>query len=87
VTTSLHTAQQRLHDAIHSAAQALEHERLRLQGDPAIRAAYDQGRIDELTRIASLITIRLNQLPTNTAGRTELHLLRQAILEATTLGA
>lgn len=87
MTTTLLNAQQRLNDAIQSAAQALEYERERLQGDPAIRAAYDQGRIDELTRIASLISIRLDQLPRNTAGGTELRLLRTAILEATAAGA
>lgn len=79
---TLQAAQQRLNEAIESAALALEHERQQLTKDPSIRAAYDQGRIDELTRIASLIGIRLEQMPRNNVGAMELRLLREAILEA-----
>jgi hypothetical protein len=61
---------------------ALEPERQQLTKDPAIRAAYDQGRIDECTRIASMIGIRLDQISRNTVGAMELRLLRDAILEA-----
>ena len=80
--TTLKAAQHRLNEAIESAALALEHERQQLTKDPAIRAAYDQGRIDECTRIASLISIRLDQLSRNTVGSMELRLLRDAVLEA-----
>lgn len=79
---TLQAAQQRLNEAIESAALALEHERQQLNKDPSIRAAYDQGRIDELTRITALINIRLDQMPRNTVGTMELRLLRDAILEA-----
>lgn len=79
---TLQAAQQRLNEAIESAALALEHERQQLTKDPSIRAAYDQGRIDELTRITALISIRLEQMPHNNVGAMELRLLRDAILEA-----
>jgi hypothetical protein len=82
MTATLQAAQQRLNEAIESAAQALEHERLQLTKDPAIAAAYDQGRIDELNRIVALISLRLEQLPRHTVGTLELKLLRDAILEA-----
>lgn len=82
MSSALLAAQQRLNDAIESAAQALEAEQRRLKGDPAIRASYDQGRIDECTRITNLIAIRLDQLPRHTVGAMELRLLRDAILEA-----
>lgn len=79
---TLQAAQQRLNEAIASAAAALEHERQQLTKDPAIASAYDQGRIDELTRISTLIAIRLDQLPRNNVAGMELRLLRDAILEA-----
>jgi hypothetical protein len=79
---TLQAAQHRLNEAIESAALALEHERQQLTKDPAIRAAYDQGRIDECTRIASMIGIRLDQLSRNTVESMELRLLRDAVLEA-----
>jgi hypothetical protein len=79
---TLQAAQQRLNEAIESAALALEHERQQLTKDPSIRAAYDQGRIDEITRITSLISIRLEQMRRNNVGAMELRLLRDAILEA-----
>ena len=82
MTATLHAAQQRLNEAIETAAQALEHERQQLTKDPAIAAAYDQGRIDELNRIVALISLRLEQLPRHTVGTLELKLLRDAILEA-----
>ena len=82
MTATLQAAQQRLNEAIESAAQALEQERQRLTKDPAIAAAYDQGRIDECVRISNLIAIRLDQMPRNTVGAMELRLLRDAILEA-----
>lgn len=80
--TTFRAAQQRLNEAIETAAQALEHERRQLTKDPSIRAAYDQGRIDELNRIVALISLRLEQLPRHTVGTLELKLLRDAILEA-----
>ena len=79
---TLQAAQHRLNEAIESAALALEHERQQLTKDPAIRAAYDQGSIDECTRIASMIGIRLDQLSRNTVESMELRLLRDAVLEA-----
>jgi hypothetical protein len=82
MTATLLAAQQRLNEAIETAAQALEHERKQLTKDPAIAAAYDQGRIDELNRIVALISLRLEQLPRHTVGTLELKLLRDAILEA-----
>ena len=82
MTATLQAAQQRLNEAIETAAQAHEHERQQLTKDPSIRAAYDQGRIDELTRISTLISIRLDQLPRNNVAAMELRLLRDAILEA-----
>lgn len=82
MTATLQAAQQRLNEAIESAAQALEHERQQLTKDPAIASAYDQGRIDEITRITALISIRLDQMPRNNVGAMELRLLRDAILEA-----
>jgi hypothetical protein len=80
--TSFKAAQHRLNEAIESAAMALEHERQQLTLDPAIRAAYDQGRIDECTRVASMISIRLDQISRNTVGAMELRMLRDAILQA-----
>jgi hypothetical protein len=82
MTATLLAAQQRLNEAIETAAQALEHERKQLTKDPAIAAAYDQGRIEELNRIVALISLRLEQLPRHTVGTLELKLLRDAILEA-----
>ena len=80
--TSFKAAQHRLNEAIESAAMALEYERQQLTLDPAIRAAYDQGRIDECTRVASMISIRLDQISRNTVGAMELRMLRDAILQA-----
>lgn len=82
MTFTLQAAKQRLDDAIESAAQALEYERIQLTKDPAISAAYEQGRIDESKRITNLISIRLDQMPRNNVGAMELRLLRDAILEA-----
>lgn len=82
MTTTFKAAQDRLNQAIESAALALEYERQQLTKDPAIRAAYDQGRIDECSRVTTLISIRLDQLPRNNVAAVELRLLRDAVLEA-----
>lgn len=71
----------RINAAVEQAAQALERDRTHSPCDPSIAAAYDQGRTDELNRILTLISVRLERLQPQSAGARELRLFRLASLE------
>lgn len=74
----------RLQSCIADASQAIEAEQQQYAADLRSSKAYDQGRIDERTRIMALISLRLDAIKHGewkSIGTIELRLLRDAILE------
>jgi hypothetical protein len=72
---------QRFKDLVAAAAAEVAAELPPTNGDHRIAAAYDQGRTDELNRILTLISVRLERLQPQSPGARELRLFRLAALE------
>ena len=73
---------QRFKDLVAAAAAEVESEAQQPYApDPRIAAAYDQGRTDELNRILTLISVRLERLQPQSPSARELRLFRLAALE------
>lgn len=72
-----------VHQALEAAVEALAAEQERLSQSPPVLAAYDQGRVDELTRNLAILSERMDQL--RSIGRhavaAELAILRTALLD------